>query len=55
MDKTVIPLQQRKLDWLIVFFFLLNLFFITYIVDIEQLIIPNPYHYQPTFGRLRHW
>ena len=26
-------------------FFLVNLFFITYIVDIEQLIIPDPYHF----------
>ena len=46
MKRMVIPYRKRKLDWLIVFFFLLNLFFITYVVDIEQLIIPDPYHYQ---------
>ncbi len=47
MKRTVIPYRQRKLDWIIVAFFLLNFCFITYVVDIEQLIIPDPYHYQP--------
>ena len=46
MNRTVIPYRQRKLDWLIVFFFLVNLGFITYGVDIEQLTIPDAYHYQ---------
>lgn len=41
----VIPLRQRKYDWFFISFFLINLFFITYIVDLEQLIIPDPYHY----------
>ena len=41
----VIPLRQRKYDWFFIGFFLINLFFITYIVDLEQLIIPDPYHY----------
>ena len=41
-----IPFSQRKTDWLLVGFFVLNLTFITYIVDIEQLILPNPYTYQ---------
>lgn len=36
-----VPLAARKLDWLFVGFFLINLFFITYIVDIEQLIIAD--------------
>jgi hypothetical protein len=42
----VIPLVQRKLDLLLIAFFALNFFFITYVVDIEQLIVPDPYHYQ---------
>src|SRR5690242_20645816 len=46
MDRTVIPFRQRKLDWLFVFFFVINLGFITYVVDIEQLIIPDPSSYQ---------
>jgi hypothetical protein len=46
MNRKTIPLRQRKLDWLFILFFMINLFFITYVVDIEQLIIPDPYHYQ---------
>jgi hypothetical protein len=37
-----VPLGQRKLDWLFLGFFLINLFFITYIVDLEQLVIADP-------------
>src|SRR4051812_39908571 len=37
-----VPLGARKLDWLFIGFFLLNLFFITYIVDLEQLVIADP-------------
>ena len=33
------------LDVAIVAFFALNLFFITYMVDLEQLVIPDPYHF----------
>lgn len=39
------PLRERKIDVAILVFFLVNILFITYIVDIEQLIIPNPYHF----------
>ncbi len=45
MDRIGIPFRRRKLDWLFVGFFLINLLFITYIVDLEQLVIPDPYHY----------
>lgn len=41
-----IPLSRRRLDLFFVAFFLLNLLFITYIVDIEQIIIPDPSHFQ---------
>ncbi len=43
---TALPLSRRKLDLLFIAFFLINLFFITYIVDIEQIIIPDPAHFQ---------
>ena len=46
MNKQTAPFSARKADWFFVGFFLLNLFFITYIVDIEQLIIPDPAHFQ---------
>ena len=40
--RKVIPLNQRKTDYIYLVFFFLNLLFITYIVDIEQIIIKNP-------------
>jgi hypothetical protein len=46
MERKLIPFSQRRVDWIFVVFFLINLFFITYIVDIEQLIIPDPSHFQ---------
>lgn len=46
METRSILFSQRRVDWVFVGFFLINLFFITYIVDIEQLIIPDPYHFQ---------
>lgn len=46
MENKTIPFLQRRVDWIFVGFFMLNLFFITYIVDLEQLIIPDPSHFQ---------
>lgn len=40
-EPTPAPLAARKLDWLFIGFFLINLFFITYIVDVEQLVIAD--------------
>ena len=40
--RTAIPLRERKLDALFLAFFLVNLTFITYIVDLEQLVIADP-------------
>ena len=37
-----IPLRKRPFDIVIIIFFLVNLLFITYIVDFEQIAIPNP-------------
>jgi hypothetical protein len=42
MLQDVLPFHKRKLDWFFVAFFLINLCFITYIVDIEQLIVADP-------------
>lgn len=36
---------MRKLDWALVAFFVVNLGFITYCVDIEQLTIADPQHF----------
>jgi hypothetical protein len=45
VDKSVIPLSQRRGDIIILIFFLVNVLFISYVVDIEQLIIANPAHF----------
>jgi hypothetical protein len=37
-----IPLGKRPVDWVILGFFVVNLLFITYIVDLEQLVIADP-------------
>ena len=41
-----LPLSKRRRDLVYVAFFVINLFFITYIVDIEQIIISDPQHFQ---------
>lgn len=46
MNRTPIPFRQRRLDWLFIFFFLINFFFITYVVDLEQLVISDPTQYR---------
>jgi hypothetical protein len=40
-----LPLSKRPLDIAIIIFFIINLFFITYIVDLEQLVIADPAHF----------
>ncbi len=45
VQKHVAPLSKRRVDWPILIFFLLNLFLITYIVDLEQLVIPDANHF----------
>ncbi len=44
-DRQVVPLRSRKADWILLAFFAVNLFFITYFVDIEQLTVANPFHF----------
>ena len=45
--KTVIPLRKRAADIAFVVFFIINLGFITYIVDFEQLAIPHAVELNP--------
>jgi hypothetical protein len=40
-----IPLSQRRIDIILVAFFLVNLLFVSYLIDIEQIVIANPYHF----------
>jgi hypothetical protein len=39
------PLSKRPIDWFFLAFFVVNLGFITYIVDVEQLVIADPNHF----------
>jgi len=41
-----LPLSKRPVDIALIVFFIVNLFFVTYIVDIEQLVIANPDNFQ---------
>jgi hypothetical protein len=43
--REVIPLRERPVDWLLLGFFIINLGFITYIVDLEQLVIADRWHF----------
>ncbi len=40
-----IPLAQRRIDIIILIFFVINLLFVSYFIDTEQLVIANPYHF----------
>ena len=58
---SVVPLRQRPLDWILLGFFAINLGFITYIVDIEQLTIADRSHFEypawppKVFVDMVHW
>jgi hypothetical protein len=45
VNRQPLPLSQRRGDILILAFFLVNLLFITYFVDLEQLVIADPTHF----------
>ncbi len=45
MRRQPIPLSRRPWDTAFLAFFLINLCFITYIVDLEQLVIADPAHF----------
>lgn len=42
-----IPLTRRRFDWVLLGFFTINLFFITYVVSLEQIAIAHPDAYVP--------
>jgi hypothetical protein len=56
-----IPLKERRTDYIYIAFFLVNLLFITYIVDLEQLVIKDPANFRypiwplPFFVDMIHW
>src|SRR5437588_11429164 len=45
LNGQTIQLSQRRGDIVIIVFFLVNILFITYIVDLEQLVIPDAAHF----------
>ena len=61
MNRRSIPLSHRPGDFPLLVFFATNLLFITYIVDLEQLVIPDPSHFTyplwppPPAVNLVHW
>jgi hypothetical protein len=44
-ETETVPLSQRPIDWLLIAFFVINLLFVSYLIDIEQLVIPDPTHF----------
>src|SRR5918911_507178 len=61
MSRRTIPLARRPGDIVILAFFLINILFITYIVDLEQLVISDPTNFTyprwppPPAVDLIHW
>jgi hypothetical protein len=59
--RKAIPLKERPADMIYIGFFLLNLLFITYIVDLEQLVIKDPANFDyplwplPFLVDMVHW
>jgi hypothetical protein len=43
--RSPMPFSKRRVDWVMVAFFAVNLCFITYFVDIEQLTVSNAFHF----------
>jgi hypothetical protein len=50
-----IPLRQRPFDLFYVLFFAVNLVFVTYLIDIEQLVIADPSNFQYPLWPPRDW
>jgi emopamil binding protein len=42
-----IPLSRRPLDAALVAFFVVNLCFTTYVVSLEQVVVADPFHFNP--------
>ncbi len=45
MPTQSIPLRRRPVDYIFLAFFLINLLVITYMVDLEQLVVPDASHF----------
>jgi hypothetical protein len=45
VENKTIPFKDRPLDIAIVAFFLVNLLFISYVIDLEQLVVPYAAHF----------
>ncbi len=45
MEREVIPLRKRKWDIVILVFYIFNIIFITYLIDLEQVVIPDTSHF----------
>jgi hypothetical protein len=58
---TAVPLRHRKFDIVLLVFFVINLTFVTYIVDLESLVIADPSDFEypiwppPPLVDLVHW
>jgi hypothetical protein len=46
MNQESLPLKQRPFDIAIIVFFAINFVFVTYMIDLEQLVIDNPDDFQ---------
>lgn len=62
MQQQPVPLSQRRGDIFIIVFFLVNLLFVTYVIDLEQIVIPDPTHFTypiwppgPLIDLMHHW
>jgi EXPERA (EXPanded EBP superfamily) len=59
--RTPVPLRERLPDLVFVAFFLVNLVFITYMFDLEQIVVADPHHFSypvwppPQVVDLVHW
>ena len=47
MSRRVLPLRRRPWDLALVVFFVINLFFTTYVVSLEQVVIDDIYRFTP--------
>lgn len=45
--RSAISLSRRPLDVALIAFFAVNLFFTTYVVSLEQVVIADPFHFTP--------
>ena len=49
MSDSIHPLKKRPFDMAVIFFYAVNLVLVTYMIDLEQLVIANPDDFQYPF------